>query len=142
MAKSFLERHRVEGIPVATKASRIAKSPVELLREKLVGALRAQSVLISVVAAGDPLPTVGGRRPRQFWREASGKLYFTPRFGNEFLFGPDGGVPAPDFSALAVLAEDFAGAVTAGEFDAELLRIASSRKGRGKGRPKGAKSEP
>lgn len=68
----------------------------------------------------------GGRRPSQFWREVSGQLYFTPRFGNEFLFGPNGGVAAADFPALGGLVEDFAGAVSAGEFDEELLRIASS----------------
>lgn len=138
---SFLDKHRVEGIPAAVKASRTAKGPDEVLRDKLLGALKQQSVLISAAAAGEALPADGGRRPRLFWRDVSGQLYFTPRFGNEFLFGLNGGVAAADFPALGELIEDFARAVSAGEFDDQLLRIASTRKGRGKGVPKTAKSD-
>jgi hypothetical protein len=70
-------------------------------------------------------------------------MYFTPRFGNDFIFGGNSGVMLEDEKALHAALNDFEAEVDRGEFDERLKEIAGSRKGRGlgkAGRKPGSKS--
>jgi hypothetical protein len=81
-----------------------------------------------IVKKGDKVQT-----PRLFWQDALGGFLFTPRFGNDFLFGKDRGISCSSFQELQNLLIDFKKAVENDEFQDRIAEIASTRKGRGAG---------
>jgi len=147
---AFMDKYTVSSIPALRRTTRQQQTPEQHVRQRMLDTLDVQGALLQAEIAGQPYTiTRNGKQqqPRPFWMETPAGLVFTPRFGNEFLFEKGQGVVIGDRSAMAGLLNDFAAAVTAGEFDARLMEIShnrgpgrqggSGRRGRRRAEPQG-----
>jgi len=111
-------------------------SPQERVREKLIQAVDEQLALLDLITRGQDISTRKGdklKKPRLFWADVPGGFFFTPRFGNDFIFEKGSGIFARSPDELKALLIDFQTAVSNSEFDSRATEIASTRKGRGAG---------
>jgi len=134
---SFLEKYQIteNRRPVGKMAAR-QMSPEEQSRNKMSLAVAEQLEFAAAQASGRDIGIRKGdkvKMPRLFWSDVPGGYFFTPRFGNDFIFGKDKGISASSLDDVKGLLKDFGDAVERGEFDARLTEIASTRKGRGAG---------
>jgi hypothetical protein len=137
MTMTFLDKYKVETLTLPPKALRDKLSAEESVRAKVKEAIAAQRDFLRLRKEGRnvELRKYGKViKPRFFWIEVDGVMYFTPRFGNEFIFGGNSGVMLADEQSLVSALGDFEAAVDRGEFDDRLKEIAGSRKGRGLGK--------
>jgi hypothetical protein len=148
---AFSDKYKLQSIPAAAPTATVSLSPHERARAKLLAALSGQHKLLADQLAGGA--NVIGRSgkqmgPRAFWLKNAVGVAFTPRLGNQFLFEKGQGVLVADLADLQQVLTDFEAAVQAGEFDATIMEIITSRSPRaprlrsetGKrapGRPKG-----
>ena len=105
-------------------------------KQKLLDAISDQLLYLEKLSNGHVLQVQKGDKtqsPRLFWQDSLGGFLFTPRFGNDFLFGKDRGISCSSYQELQNLLNDFKKAVENGEFDEKISEIASARKGRGAG---------
>lgn len=134
MSKFFEKYNVVENVK-ASGRNTVEMTPEERNRLKLIQSIDQQLTVIDALIAGShpAASEEGSKKPRLFWQEALGGYLFTPRFGNDFMFGKNRGVHCTSYEQLRVLMTDFRTAVTNSEFDDRIKEIASSRKGRGAG---------
>jgi|GEM_PF-2494651 hypothetical protein len=143
---SFLDKYKVEALTIPPKGLRDKLNAEDTIRAKIKEAIAAQRDFLRLRKEGRSVELRKyGKviKPRFFWIEVDGVMYFTPRFGNDFIFGGNSGVMLEDEKALHAALNDFEAAVDRGEFDERLKEIAGSRKGRGlgkAGRKPGSKS--
>lgn len=134
---TFLDKYKIEALTIPPKAMRDKLSAEASVRQKIKEAIAAQRDFLRLRKEGRSVELRKyGKviKPRFFWIEVDGIMYFTPRFGNEFIFGGNSGVMLPDEAALVSALNDFEAAVDRGEFDDRLKEIAGARKGRGLGK--------
>jgi hypothetical protein len=131
----FLEKYDVVENVRSSVRNNVVMTPEERNRQKLIQSIDLQLKVIDSLIDNNQVPDVeeGSKSPRLFWQEVLGGYLFTPRFGNDFLFGKNRGVHCASYQELRVLITDFRAAVTNGEFDDSISEISSSRKGRGVG---------
>ena len=132
----FLDRYDVVENKKTNKRNNSNLSPLEKNRLKMLQSIDDQLKYVADFAAGHSISAENmkvSQKPRLFWQDTLGGYLFTPRFGNDFLFGKDRGVQCHSYDELRSLLEDFKSAVTNGEFDERITEIASTRKGRGAG---------
>ena len=132
----FLEKYNIIQSSKILKRIDNTLSAEEKNRLKLIGAIDTQLNFIDHNLEGDisfQNEKDKKQKLRLFWQDTLGGFLFTPRFGNDFLFGKDRGVRCATFEELRGLLEDFKIAVGHGEFDDRIKEIADSRKGRGAG---------
>ena len=135
MSKFFDKYNVVENVK-STLRNNVDLTPEEKNRQKLVLAIEHQLHLIDQLIDNNEIVSSSvdsKKKTRVFWQETLGGYLFTPRFGNDFLFGKNRGVHCTSYQELRALLTDFRVAVTNGEFDASISEISSSRKGRGIG---------
>ena len=132
----FLDKYNV----VEGKKSIIRKNniltPDEKNKQKLLDAISDQFLYLEKLSNGQDLQVQKGDKtqtPRLFWQDALGGFLFTPRFGNDFLFGEDRGISCSSYQELQNLLIDFKKAIENDEFRERIAEIASTRKGRGAG---------
>jgi hypothetical protein len=132
----FLDKYSV----VEGKKSIIRKNniltPEEKNKQKLLDVISNQLLYIEKLSNGHDLQVKKGDKtqiPRLFWQDSLGGFLFTPRFGNDFLFGKDRGISCSSYQELQNLLIDFKKAVENDEFQDRIAEIASTRKGRGAG---------
>ena len=132
----FLEKYNI--IENAKVASRKVNNltPEEKNRLKMIQSIDDQLNFLDKISSGQDVSSSGDekiQKPRLFWQDTLGGFLFTPRFGNDFLFGKDRGVSCSSYDELRALIQDFKTAVSNCEFDERITEIASARKGRGAG---------
>ena len=143
---SFLDKYKVEALTIPPKGLRDKLNAEDTIRAKIKEAIAAQRDFLRLRKEGRSVELRKYGKvinPRFFWIEVDGVMYFTPRFGNDFIFGGNSVVMLEDEKALHAALNDFEAAVDRGEFDERLKEIAGSRKGRGlgkAGRKPGSKS--
>ena len=134
---TFLSKYEVKEAQKLTNKLSVSKlSPEETNRQKLSNAIAQQIKFIEALEGGRSVSVSKGDKdqmPRLFWSEIVEGFFFTPRFGNEFIFGKDRGISAKSWSELKSLLSDFGEAIGRGEFDERLTEISDMRKGRGAG---------
>ena len=102
----------------------------------MLDAISDQLLYLEKLSNGQDLQVQKGDKtqtPRLFWQDSLGGFLFTPRFGNDFLFGKDRGISCSSYQELQNLLIDFKKAVENDEFQDRIAEIASTRKGRGAG---------
>lgn len=134
MSKFFDKYNVVENVKSSGR-NNVEMTPEEHNRFKLIQSIDQQLTVIDSLIGGSQrvITEEGSKKPRLFWQEALGGYLFTPRFGNDFMFGINRGVHCTSYEQLRVLMTDFRAAVSNSEFDDRIKEIASSRKGRGAG---------
>ena len=132
----FLEKYSVVDNKKAISRKMSDLTPEEKNRHKLLSAIDDQLKYIHELSNGHDITLTHNdksQKPRLFWQDTLGGFLFTPRFGNDFLFGKDRGISCSSYDQLSVLLNDFKTAVANSEFDDRISEIASARKGRGAG---------
>ena len=132
----FLEKYHIieNKKPPSRKVSYL--TPEEKNRQKMIQSIDDQLNFLDKISSGNVGSGIDGensQKPRLFWQDIFGGFLFTPRFGNDFLFGKDRGVSCSSYEELRMLIVDFKDAVTKCEFDERISEIATARKGRGAG---------
>jgi hypothetical protein len=141
MSKFFEKYNVVNSSKIITKSSNIS-TPEERNRAKMINLINDQLVFLDNIICGQEISITEGQKsqkPRLFWQDVRGGFLFTPRFGNDFLFGKDRGISCSTHDELKTLIGDFRSAVENSEFDERINEIASARKGRGAGVPRNRK---
>jgi len=132
----FLDKYSVvEGNKSIIRKNNIL-TPEEKNKQKLLDVISNQLLYIEKLSNGHDLQVKKGDKtqiPRLFWQDSLGGFLFTPRFGNDFLFGKDRGISCSSYQELQNLLIDFKKAVENDEFQDRIAEIASTRKGRGAG---------
>ena len=132
----FLQKYNVTEAIKGLKRKNNTLTPEEKNKQKLLDAISDQLLYLEKLSNGHVLQVQKGDKtqsPRLFWQDSLGGFLFTPRFGNDFLFGKDRGISCSSYQELQNLLNDFKKAVENGEFDEKISEIASARKGRGAG---------
>ena len=132
----FLEKYSVIDNKKAILRKISDLTPEEKNRNKLLNAIDDQLKYIDELSNGHDITLTHNdksQKPRLFWQDTLGGFLFTPRFGNDFLFGKDRGISCSSYAELSVLLNDFKKAVANSEFDDRISEIAIVRKGRGAG---------
>ena len=132
----FLEKYSVIDNKKAILRKISDLTPEEKNRNKLLNAIDDQLKYIDELSNGHDITLTHNdksQKPRLFWQDTLGGFLFTPRFGNDFLFGKDRGISCSSYAELSVLLNDFKKAVANSEFDDRISEIATARKGRGAG---------
>jgi hypothetical protein len=132
----FLDKYSVvEGKKSILRKNNVL-TPEEKNKQKLLDAISDQLLYLEKLSNGHDLKVQKGDKtqtPRLFWQDSLGGFLFTPRFGNDFLFGKDRGISCSSYQELQNLFIDFKKAVENDEFQDRIAEIASTRKGRGAG---------
>ena len=104
MSKFFEKYNVVENVK-ASGRNTVELTPEERNRLKLIHSIDQQLTLIDALIAGShpAASEEGSKKPRLFWQEALGGYLFTPRFGNDFMFGKNRGVHCTSYEQLRVL---------------------------------------
>jgi hypothetical protein len=132
----FLQKYNVTEVIKGVKSTHNALSPEEKNKQKMLMAISEQLLFLQKLSNGHVLQVQKGGKiqtPRLFWQDSLGGFLFTPRFGNDFLFGKDRGISCSSYEELQNLLNDFQKAVENDEFQDRISEIASTRKGRGAG---------
>jgi hypothetical protein len=132
----FIEKYSVSENKKTSGRSNVDVTPEEKNRNKMLLSIDEQLNYVNDLSVGKDITLIIGeksKKPRLFWQDVLGGFLFSPRFGNDFIFGKDRGVHCSSYDELVTLLNDFKSAVVNLEFDDRLSEISNTRKGRGAG---------
>ena len=101
----FLEKYSVIDNKKAILRKISDLTPEEKNRNKLLNAIDDQLKYIDELSNGHDITLTHNdksQKPRLFWQDTLGGFLFTPRFGNDFLFGKDRGISCSSYAELSV----------------------------------------